>query len=180
MRILLAILLGATALFAVDPGQRAPGFALMDHKAELHDLYDFRGKPLVLEFMVTTCPHCAAFIPTLKKVRAKYGDKVGIVAIANPPDNFGTVANFIQGHQIDYPVLFDMGQVAYSYVRQMQFDQPQVYLIDAKGVVFNHYGYSALSRDIFEGDGLLHEIDRLLAGSAPKPTASSKAVPKKK
>jgi peroxiredoxin len=181
MRTILATLLCATALFAADPGQRAPGFALMDHKGELHDLYDFRGKPLVLEFMVTGCPHCAALIPTLKKLRAKYGDKVGIVAIANPPDTFATVATFIQGHQIDYPVLFDMGQVAYSYIRQMQFDQPQVYLIDAKGNIFNHYAYSALTKDFFEGDGLVHEVDRMFASSAPaasKP-AVSKAAPKK-
>jgi hypothetical protein len=87
------------------------------------------------------------------------------------------VDTFVKGHQITYPVVFDMGQAAYSYIRKQQFDLPQVYLVDANGIIFNHYGYSALTRDIFEGDGLMHEIDRLLAASA-KP-AASKAASKK-
>jgi peroxiredoxin len=175
MRTIFGMLLCALALSAAEPGQRAPGFALMDSKGELHDLYDFHGKPVIVEFMQTTCPHCAAFAGTLEKVQAKYGKSVGILAIANPPDNPNSVNAFIKGHFISYPVLFDMGQAAYSYVRKAQFDLPQVYLIDGNGIIFNSYAYSALTKDIFEGNGLMNEIDRMLAGSgakaAPKGTA---------
>src|SRR5436190_15035792 len=120
MRILLATLLCAMALFAAEPGQRAPGFALMDSRGELHDLYDFRGKPVIVEFMQTTCPHCARFTEVLEKVQAKFGDKVGILSIANPPDNPTTVGKFITGHNITYPIVFYTGQAAYSYVRSMK------------------------------------------------------------
>jgi peroxiredoxin len=171
MRIFLATLLCALALSAADPGQRAPGFALMNSKMEPIDLYDFRGKPVILEFMQTTCPHCATFAGTLDKVQQKYGDRVAIIAVANPPDTIETVGRFVEGHGIKYPVLFDMGQATYSYIRKTTFDLPQVYLIDAKGIIFNHYGYSALTKDIFEGNGLLNEIDRLFAASA-KPAAA--------
>ena len=37
----------ALAVSAAEPGQRAPGFALMDSKGDLHDLYDYRGKPVI-------------------------------------------------------------------------------------------------------------------------------------
>src|SRR5581483_10838492 len=151
MRTILAMLLCAFAVSAAEPGQRAPGFALMDSKGDLHDLYDFRGKPVIVEFMQTTCPHCAAFAGTLERVQQKYGNKIAILAIANPPDSPNSVNAFIKGHGIQYPVLFDMGQAAYSYVRKQQFDLPQVYLIDANGVIFNRYAYSALTKDIFEG-----------------------------
>src|SRR4051812_2406147 len=181
MRSIFATLLCATALFAAglfaaEPGQRAPGFALMDGKMDLFDLYDFRGKPVIVEFMQTTCPHCATFAGVLERVQGKYGKKVGILAIANPPDSPNTVNAFIKGHFIQYPVLFDMGQAAYSYVRKQQFDLPQVYLVDANGIIFNRYSYSALTKDIFEGNGLLNEIDRMLAGSAK--AAGAKAAPK--
>jgi peroxiredoxin len=179
MRTIVATVLCAAALIAAEPGQRAPGFALMDSRGNLHDLADFRGKPVILELMVTTCPHCASFVPTLKRVREKYGDRVGIIAMANPPDTLTSVANFIRGHGIDYPVVFDMGQAAYSYVRKPQFNQPQVYLIDANGIIFNQYSYSALTREIFEGNGLINEIERLFASSSPKAPASAKPAAKK-
>ncbi len=162
MRTFLAFFLCAAALFAADAPRRAPGFALPDSHMEIHDLYDYRGKPVILEFMQTTCPHCAAFVEVLKKVQAKYGDKVQILAVANPPDTIKTVGEFIAGHQVNYPILFDSGQAAYSYVRSGRFDLPQVYLIDARGMIYEHLGYSLLTRDIFEGDGLLNEIDKML------------------
>jgi peroxiredoxin len=180
MRAILATLFCAAALFGAEPGQRAPGFALMDVRGELHDLYDFRGKPVLVEFMQTTCPHCASFAATLQKVKAKYGDRVGILAVANPPDSMDKVAAFIKGHGISYPIVFDMGQVAYSYVRKQRFELPQVYLVDANGMIFNRYEYNALSKDIFEGNGLINEIERLFASSSPKAPAAPKSAPKKK
>ena len=168
----------AAALSAAEPGQRAPGFALMDSRGEVVDLYDYRGKPVILEFMNTGCPHCAQFAGVLEKVRAKYGDRVAIIAVANPPDNPTTVGKFIAGHNIKYPILFDAGQAAYSYVRSMKFDLPQVYLIDPNGMIFNKYSYSALTKNIFEGDGLIGEIERLFASTGKAPAA--KGAPKKK
>ena len=179
MRILVGTLLCALALSAVEPGQRAPGFALPDSRGELHDLYDYRGKPVIIEFMQTTCPHCAAFASTLERVQGKYGNKVAIVAIANPPDNPNSVSAFIRGHFISYPVLFDMGQAAYSYVRKQTFDLPQVYLVDPNGIIFNSYAYSALTKDFFEGNGLISEIDRMLGASAA-PSGAAKAPATKK
>jgi len=184
MRILLATLLCAAALSAIEPGQRAPGFALPDSKLDVVDLYDFRGKPVIVEFMKTDCPHCAAFATVLQQIHGKYGKRLGIIAIANPPDSTSTVASYVKGHHIDYPVLFDSGQAAYSYVRKPQFDLPQVYLIDSNGIVFNHYEYSALTKDIFEGNGLGNEIERLFAASAkpaaPKSAPRPAAAPAKK
>lgn len=178
MRTLLAVLLCAAALSGAEPGQRAPGFALMDSRGEIVDLYDFRGKPVILEFMNTGCPHCAQFVGVLAKVQAKYGDKVGIIAVANPPDNPSSVGKFAAGHNIKYPILFDAGQAAYSYVRTMKFDLPQVYLIDPNGIIFNKYSYSVLTKSIFEGDGMLGEIERLFASQGKMP--APKAAPKKK
>jgi peroxiredoxin len=155
------------ALFAAEPPLRAPGFSLPDLKAEQHDLADYRGKVVILEFMQTTCPHCAAFVEVLDKVQRKFGNKVGILAVVNPPDNQQAVAAYITGHKIAYPILFDCGQVAFSYLRKVQFDLPQVYVIDANGTIQRHFEYSALTRDIFEGNGLIPELDRLLAGAAP-------------
>jgi peroxiredoxin len=164
------ILIAALSILSIATAQgprRAPGFALADTKGQWHDLYDYRGKVVVLEFMQTTCPHCATFTDILKKVQQKYGDKVQILAITNPPDTGDAIIQFINGHQLSYPIVFDMGQVAYSYVRKPHVDLPQLYVIDANGMIHADHAYSPMTRDIFEGNGLFNELDRLLGPSAP-------------
>ena len=174
MRIILAVLLCTGALLAAadNPGRRAPGFALPDSKMQVFDLADYRGKIVLLEFMQTVCAHCAPFADVLERVQQKYGDKVAILAVANSRgDNDKTVAQFISGHGITYPVLFDTGQMAYSYLRSLNFDTPHVFLIDAGGTIRNDWEYGLVTRDIFEGNGLMSEIDSLLAGkAAPRKT----------
>jgi hypothetical protein len=45
---------------------------------------------------------------------------------------------------------------------------PHVFLIDGQGTIRNDFGYEFNTRNIFEGDGLNLEIDRLLAGKSKK------------
>ena len=174
MRTVPTVLLCTAALFAAgdNSGRRAPGFALPDAKMQVYDLADYRGKIVLLELMQTTCGHCAAFADVLERVQQKYGDKVAILAVVNSRgDDQNAVAQYIAGHRITYPVLFDAGQMAYSYVRSMSFDTPHVFLIDARGTIENDWGYSLITHDIFEGNGLMSEIDSLLAGqAAPRKT----------
>jgi peroxiredoxin len=168
MRTILSTLLCAVALIAADTAnRRAPGFALPDSKMQVHDLADYRGKLVILEFMQTDCPHCAAFAPVLNEVQQKYGDRVAVLAVANSGhDNQNTIAQYISGHQVRYPILFDAGQMAYSYLLKMRFDTPHVFLIDASGTIKGDWDYSLITRDIFEGNGLMSEIDGLLPGKA--------------
>jgi peroxiredoxin len=164
MKIIAAIFACAAALVAADAPRRAPGFALPDYKAKIHDLADYRGKVVVIEFMQSTCPHCATFTAKLNQLQQKYGDKLAILAIGNPPaDSPATLADYAAGHKITYPVLFDCGQMAYSYVRTNHIDLPMVFVIDGSGMIRSQYVYGPLARDIFEGDGLSKEIDRILS-----------------
>jgi peroxiredoxin len=171
MRTVLAILLCTAAVLTAgeNSGRRAPGFALPDSKMQVYDLADYRGKIVVLEFMQTACPHCAGFADVLGRVQRKYGDKVAILAVVNSQaDNQNTVAQYISGHGITYPVLFDAGQMQFSYVRSMRFDTPSAFLIDASGTIKNDWEYTLTTRDIFEGNALMSEIDSLLASKAKK------------
>jgi peroxiredoxin len=165
MRTIFAMLLCAAALCAADAGRRAPGFALPDVKAQEHDLADYRGKVVILEFMQTSCPHCGAFANVLSQVQQKYGDRIAILAVTNPPDDQNKIAAYIGAHKAAYPVLMDCGQVAYSYLRTPSFDIPHVYLIDANGTIRDEFGYSDTTKDIFEGKGLFPRLDAVLSGS---------------
>jgi peroxiredoxin len=174
MKKILAILLCGYALFAAGPLRRAPGFCLIDTSGQWQDLADYRGKIVLVEFMQTTCPHCAAFSTVLNGLKQKYGDKLAVLAIANPPvDSPQTMAQFAAGHKLTYPLLLDQGQVAYSYVRVPSLDLPTVYLVDGNGMIRNFWVNGVLTKDIFEGNGLGREIDKLLAG-APAATPAKK------
>ncbi len=168
-RIFLSLVLCAAGLVAGEnAGRRAPGFALPDSNMKVHDLADYRGKVVLLEFMQTDCDHCARFAPVLAEVQQKYGDKIAIIAVANAQhDNADRVRQYIAGHKITYPVLFDQGQMEYSYILKFTVDNPYLFLIDPQGVIRNDWGYGPFSKDIFEGKGLFTEIDRMLSAGAP-------------
>jgi peroxiredoxin len=168
------LLLGSAGL-ANAQARRAPGFCLSDTTAQWRDLYDYRGKIVVIEFMQTTCPHCAAFAPKLAAVSQKYGGKVQVLAIALPPDNPNTMMEYVKGHNITYPLLLDMGQVAASYVREPNLRFPRIYLVDGDGLIRGTWEDGPLTKDVFEGNGLSKEIDRLL----PAPTPAAPPAKKK-
>jgi cytochrome c-type biogenesis protein len=170
MKTIVATLLCGAALFAAGPLRRAPGFCLIDASEKWQDLADYHGKIVLVEFMQTTCPHCGAFSTVLNGLKLKFGDKLAILAIGNPPvDSLQTMAQFVKEHKLAYPLLFDQGQVAYSYARTPSIDLPTVYLIDANGMIRNSWADGVLTKDIFEGSGLSREIDKLLAGAPAAP-----------
>jgi peroxiredoxin len=147
--------------------RRAPSWALVDSNGQMHDLLDYRGKYLILEFMQTNCPHCATFAEVLGQAQQRYGDKVAILSVVSiPQDNANTVQQFVAGHKITYPIVFDAGQMQYSYVLKPKVSFPQVYIIDPTGLIRGDYGYDLTTRDIFEGKGFLAQLDRVIG--APK------------
>ena len=152
--------MAACAATAAD--RRAPGFSLMDSKGVWHDLADYRGKPVLLAMIQTTCPHCAGFADNLERAQEKYGDKIGVMAVVVPPDTLDKTKDFVAGHKITFPILFDMGQMCMSYVRSSNLTFPRLYIIDRNGMIYADDEFSPLTADVFEGNGLAAVIDRLL------------------
>jgi peroxiredoxin len=162
MRKFLTVLVCAAASVATAADRRAPGFALMDSKGAWHDLADYRGKPVLLAMVQTTCPHCATLAENLERVQEKYGDRIGILAVVVPPDTPDKANGFIAGHKLRFPIVFDMGQMCMSYVRNPDLRFPRLYVIDGNGMIRSDNEYSPLTSDVFEGKGLDTAIERLL------------------
>jgi peroxiredoxin len=173
LRICLALLSGAS-LFAAGElsNRRAPSFALPDSQMKYHDLLDYRGKVVIVDISLTGCPNCQKLAGTLEKVKAKYGDRIQILTIVNPPDNMVSVTQFIKQHKITSPILFDCGQVSVSYFKatpdKPSVHVPHVFLIDQNGWIRNDFAHSPATEAIFSGTALFKEIDALLAPSPKK------------
>lgn len=178
MRKLLVLPFCVMTLFAAGElsNRRAPSFSLADLTGRQHDILDYRGKVLIIDIMKTSCPHCELMTAALEEVKTKLGDKVGILSLVNfPEDNPQTAAAYVKQHKMTTPVLFDCGSVAVAYMRSVSFDTPHVFLIDARGTIRNDFTYSPETARLFEGKGLLAEVEKLLAAPAP----AAKNAPKK-
>jgi peroxiredoxin len=141
-----AILLTCTlTMFAAGEysNRRAPGFSLADSHFQQHDPQDYRGKVLLVDFIQTTCGVCQHLTELLLQVRAKYGDKVGILSIVTLPDNYQTVDKFAAERKIPWPMLFDSGQVMMSYLKvtpaNPKVEFPHLFIIDGKGTIRNDF-----------------------------------------
>lgn len=147
--------------------RRAPGFALPDSNYQhTYDLQDYRGKVLLIDIMKTDCAHCMVLATTLESVKAKYGDKVGILSVVLPPETPENVLKFIATHKITNPIVYDQGQMTISYFNakpgQGHVDVPHLFIIDKQGMIRNDFSYSDQDKGIFEGPRLYQEIDKLL------------------
>jgi peroxiredoxin len=159
-------LLSAASVFGAGElsGRRAPGFSLPESPGKQHDPQDYRGKILIVDFMQVTCEHCVTFSAILEQAKAKYGDKIVVLSIVNPPSDAKGVADFIAQHKIKTPILFDCGQVAYSYLKPSSptITIPHVFLIDGEGMIRNDFAFGNDTLEVFQGKGLFSEIDKLL------------------
>src|SRR5438034_6442503 len=154
-------------------GRRAPSLSLPETAARQHGPLDYRGKILIVDFMQVTCEHCIKFSAILEQAKARYGDKIAVLSIVNPPSEQKGVADYIAKGKIKSPILFDCGQVSYSYLKPTSPNIiiPHVFLIDADGMIRNDFGFGPSTMAIFEGKGLFTELDKMLA---PKPGGGPK------
>jgi len=124
--------------------RRAPGFSLPDSSFEQHDPQDYRGKVLLVDVMVTTCPTCSQLADTLVSLTKKYGDKIGIISVVTLPDTMADTTTFAAKHGITWPIVFDSGQMIASYLKvtpaNPQVHFPHLFFIDGQGTIRNDFG----------------------------------------
>jgi peroxiredoxin len=144
MKVPVLILVSALALLAAGSysNRRAPGFSLMDAHYRQHDIQDYRGKAVIVDFMKTDCPVCNTLADLFVEVSPKYGDKLAILSVVTLPDNFVEADKFSARHKANWPVLFDSGQVMMSYLKlqptgDMNVHFPHIFLIDVNGIIKN-------------------------------------------
>ncbi len=183
MRVFLAALALSFAVSAQQVGRRAPGFALPDLNVNYHDLGDYRGKIVLLDFIQTTCPVCQTSQKIYERIRLKYPDKVQVMAIVIPPDTQQTVRTFMTNFAVRTPVLFDCGQSVGSYLKLTPQSPtvtfPNLFVIDPNGIIRAHHEYKPGQEKFFEQlDPLMLEVEAMLKPAAP-PVAGPKAPPKK-
>ena len=163
----LAFFVSITALLMMGQGlsgRRAPGFSLPDPNFGQHDLADYRGKWLIIEFMRTNCPQCKALSKLLESKKAEYGAKVAVLdVVITPPETQVTVNKFIAENNITNPIVFDQGQMALSYFKatpaHSNIDMPHLFAIDPNGNIARDW-----NQDEVVDKGFPAALDSLING----------------
>jgi len=113
----------------IKVGDLAPDFSLEDPQGKLHNLSDYRGKVVLLDFWATWCGPCRAAMPGMQKLHEKFGEKGLVVLGMNSWENDDPVA-FMKDQGFTYQLLLKADEAAAKY---MVTGIPTFYLIGPDG-----------------------------------------------
>jgi thiol-disulfide isomerase/thioredoxin len=186
MRSFLALGLLASALSAVaaEIPRQAPEYVINLPGGQRDLLSKYKGKVVVLEFLLTTCPHCQQSAAVLSKLQREYGPKVQILGVAINPD--GDIPGFIRQYATGFQVGSNTRETALAFLQQSimssNFYVPQMVFIDRKGIIRAQYGGADPFLGASQEANIRGLIDKLLAepgGAKSASPAKTKPISKK-
>lgn len=173
----LGLLLGLVpVLTGAEVPRQSPEFVIHHPGGKQSLLSNYRGKVVVMQFILTTCPHCQQTSQLLSKLNAEYGPKgFQPIGVALNQMALMLVDDFVKNFRVNFPVGASEQGPALNFLQISGSDRwvvPQIALIDKKGVIRMQTppgGDERLSNEQF----LRSEIEKLLkestAGTVKRP-----------
>lgn len=129
-------------------GGPAPYFELATVEGQNIKLSDFNGQVIILNFWATWCVPCIKEMPELQKSHQALKDKnIKIIGI-NFAEPKNKVKQYIQDHQIDFPILLDQfANIAQEYE---VLNLPVTYFITPRGIVRDKIFGGGLTQTLIE------------------------------
>ena len=119
-------------------GEKGKAFTVVDVDGVPHNLSDYRGHVLVIEFFATWCTFCAEQHEELAELWPQYnGTKVAFLQIdQDDGESEQDVRRYRDNRGIEWPVAPGGGKVASDYDVEAL---PTIVVIDGKGIVQYHH-----------------------------------------
>jgi thiol-disulfide isomerase/thioredoxin len=177
------ITLGA-AVFAAAPVPRpAAPLDFVDSAGKHIVLSNYKGKVVVVQFLLTTCPHCQAFSQLLNRLQAEYGPK-GFQALGAAVNE--ATPEMARDYQAKYAQAFSVGPLTRDplniFLGLSVMDRPgfpQIAVIDRKGQVREQTSSDINQRQPLQDEPHLRMlVEKLLAETPGGPSKSGASIPK--
>ena len=111
----------------------APALSLKDASGKKHQLSDYKGRVVLLDFWATWCTGCKLEIPWFMEFDKKYGAQgLSALGVAVDEDGWKPVKAYLSEHPITYPVVlsdFDVMEKKFGLPASL----PVTLLIDRQG-----------------------------------------------
>jgi peroxiredoxin len=149
MRTVILLVLGAAVAYTlyanltkdtkqkVAVGAEAPDFVLVDMEGNKHQLSDYKGQGVFLNFWGTWCKPCEEEMPYINNQYNQFKDKGVQVLAVDVSESELVVNQFADRHKLDFPIVIDKdGQVQTAYgINPL----PATFLIDKDGKVIKYH-----------------------------------------
>ncbi len=109
----------------------APGFKLRDIDGATHQLTDYRGKIVIVNFWATWCPPCREEMPSMQRAWIALREE-GIVMLAeNVGEDEDTIFKFTADYPVEFSLLMDLDSKVVQ--RWPVVGLPTTFVLDTKG-----------------------------------------------
>ncbi|HOK67386.1 MAG TPA: TlpA disulfide reductase family protein [Anaerohalosphaeraceae bacterium] len=147
---------------SIEEGRPFPPLEFTDLEGKTHNIQDYRGKVVVIDFWATWCGPCRAATPYLLETYNAFKDKGLVILGISLDSNKKALTDYLKAHEIPWPQYFDgLGWDNKIWQRLGSGGIPLIIVIDQQGIVRHS--------DINPGQ-LKNAVQRLLENA---PAASS-------
>ena len=85
----------------------APALTLKDLNGEIHDLKDYRGQVVLVQFWATYCGPCRKEMPSMNKMMKKMGDTPFKILAVDMGESEAEVKTFVNEVKPEFTILMD-------------------------------------------------------------------------
>jgi len=167
---LLLFSLVAPILRAGEVPRPAPDFGINLAPGKQIHLSQYKGKTVVLAFILTYCTHCQKTVGFLSNLQQEYGPR-GLQVLASAVDLPTAVPGFIQKFNPPFPVGFNPNEEAMGFMQHvpmMTAYMPMITFIDKGGVIRGQYeGTDPFLSEAVQERNLRAKIEELVTPVKP-------------
>jgi peroxiredoxin len=187
------VIAALTLLALAAPSARAgvlprpsPDFAINLGQGKQVRISQYKGKTVVVAFILTTCPHCQKAIGVLSKVQREYGAR-GLQVLASATEDMAAAAlpGFLRQFDPPFPVGVNTTTEFVTYMQHptmLMLYMPGLVFIDKDGIIRAQYeGRDTFLEETGVEKNIRAKVEEMLAPPTATPKkAGAKRAPAKK
>lgn len=151
------VVIGKRGLNPYDADSNPPALKLSGLDGKEHDLSQYRGGVVLVNFWATWCPPCVHELPSMQRLKKKLADKPFAILTVNISEEKETIRAFIRDQvKVDLPILLDRDGAVMKRWKVYVF--PTSFVLGPEGRIL----YGAYGELTWDSETIVRTIEGLL------------------